>query len=102
MAEAGFIFIGTKDEPDGVKCFFCSKCLDGWDETDDPWLEHLKHAPQCRFAKLQRPQDSITLKDYLDLREDYKKIVCESYFDIVKINGNEKLDKIESALKKIK
>ncbi|KAJ8972432.1 hypothetical protein NQ314_000188 [Rhamnusium bicolor] len=54
MAEAGFIFIGNKHDPDAVKCFFCNKSLDGWDSTDDPWEEHLKHAPKCSYAKITK------------------------------------------------
>lgn len=37
MAEAGFIHLPTETCPDGVRCFFCCKELDGWEAEDDPW-----------------------------------------------------------------
>jgi hypothetical protein len=48
MAEAGFIFCGSKDEPDLVHCQVCLKKLDGWEEDDSPWYVVL-----C-FEKLMR------------------------------------------------
>lgn len=33
-----------------MTCFLCSKSLTGWDEQDDPVLEHLNHSPQCGWA----------------------------------------------------
>lgn len=48
MAAAGFYCVGSKEEPDLVECFICSKQLDGWDPDDDPWyvLESI-----CSFGK---------------------------------------------------
>jgi hypothetical protein len=37
MAEAGFVFCGSKSEPDLVQCQVCLKKLDGWEQDDDPW-----------------------------------------------------------------
>lgn len=31
-------------------CFLCEKSLDGWEETDNPLEEHLKHSPTCGWA----------------------------------------------------
>ncbi|XP_023013794.1 baculoviral IAP repeat containing deterin [Leptinotarsa decemlineata] len=84
MAEAGFIFTGNKQEPDAVKCFLCNKALDGWESTDDPWKEHLKHAPNCKFAKLQKPQDLTTLEYFLTLKQDLMCTVVNSHMDILK------------------
>jgi hypothetical protein len=39
MAEAGFIFCGSKSEPDLTQCQVCLKKLDGWEKDDDPWYE---------------------------------------------------------------
>ncbi|KAK4144553.1 uncharacterized protein C8A04DRAFT_11443 [Dichotomopilus funicola] len=36
--------------PDNVVCFLCQKSLDGWEETDNPLEEHLKHSPTCGWA----------------------------------------------------
>jgi hypothetical protein len=37
MAEAGFIFCGSKSEPDLAQCHVCLKKLDGWEQDDEPW-----------------------------------------------------------------
>lgn len=65
MAEAGFYWCGTTREEDTAACFLCGKVLDGWESTDDPWSEHKKHAPQCAFVKLGRPQKQLTVNKHL-------------------------------------
>lgn len=61
MAEAGFYYSGHGEEDDSVTCFACSKVLDGWERTDDPWKEHKKHAPNCPFVKLGRCEHELTV-----------------------------------------
>ncbi|XP_028137798.1 baculoviral IAP repeat-containing protein 5 [Diabrotica virgifera virgifera] len=100
MAEAGFIFIGNKQEPDAVKCFFCWKNLDGWEESDNPWKEHLKHAPVCSFAKLQQAQTNITLKQFIDLRHELLSKIVKYYKDIEISELTSIVKKVESRLKK--
>lgn len=62
MAAAGFYWSGNEDEIDSATCFICSKVLDGWEDTDDPWMEHKKHAPQCNFVKYGRAQSDLTVR----------------------------------------
>jgi len=50
FAKAGFVFHPTPANPDNVVCFLCDKHLDGWEEDDDPLVEHLKHVPDCGWA----------------------------------------------------
>jgi hypothetical protein len=50
FAKAGFVFQPTPANPDNVVCFLCDKHLDGWEEDDDPLVEHLKHVPDCGWA----------------------------------------------------
>ncbi|KAI5463826.1 hypothetical protein BGZ63DRAFT_200746 [Mariannaea sp. PMI_226] len=50
LARAGFFFNPSIASPDNVTCFLCHKGLDGWEEGDDPLLEHLKHASECGWA----------------------------------------------------
>lgn len=64
MAEAGFYWCGSVKEEDTAACFLCGKVLDGWESTDDPWSEHKKHAPQCAFVKLGRPQRQLTVNEH--------------------------------------
>lgn len=61
MAEAGFYWTGTKRENDTATCFVCGKTLDGWESNDDPWKEHLKHAPQCEFVKVGCTEKELTV-----------------------------------------
>lgn len=61
MAEAGFYWKGTKTDNDVAACFLCEKVLDGWEATDDPWVEHRTHAPQCDFVKCGRPESDLTV-----------------------------------------
>lgn len=62
MAEAGFYWKGNEVDVDSAACFLCGKVLDGWEPNDDPWSEHRKHAPQCAFVKLGRPERQITVR----------------------------------------
>ncbi|TPX15950.1 uncharacterized protein E0L32_000284 [Thyridium curvatum] len=50
MARAGFYFNPRPSNPDNVACFLCRKELDGWEEDDEPLVEHLKHSPDCGWA----------------------------------------------------
>lgn len=51
FAKAGFLFYPLPNAPDNVMCFLCHKCMDGWEETDNPWLEHLSHTGgSCAWA----------------------------------------------------
>ncbi|EDV91550.1 GH13432 [Drosophila grimshawi] len=67
MAEAGFYWTGTKRENDTATCFVCGKTLDGWESEDDPWKEHLKHAPQCEFVKLGCAEKDMTVDQFLKI-----------------------------------
>lgn len=73
MAEAGFYWKGTPTEPDTAACFLCGKVLDGWEEDDDPWMEHRKHAPQCAFVKNGKAEDEYTVNELLDMMQTYNK-----------------------------
>lgn len=94
MAEAGFIYTGSKQEPDSVKCFFCDKSLDGWESNDDPWKEHIQHAPDCAFAKLQKSQENITLEEFLILKKEYEIILVKRYFANLKEKVIRKYDEL--------
>ncbi|TKY89052.1 hypothetical protein EX895_001583 [Sporisorium graminicola] len=49
LAEAGFYFTPTDEEPDNAKCIYCSKSLGGWEKSDDPVHEHQRRVPDCAF-----------------------------------------------------
>ncbi|KAG0649145.1 Chromosome segregation cut17 [Hyphodiscus hymeniophilus] len=50
LAKAGFFYYPILINPDNVACFLCHKNIDGWEEGDDPLVEHLKHSPNCGWA----------------------------------------------------
>ncbi|XP_075820078.1 baculoviral IAP repeat-containing protein 7 isoform X2 [Microtus pennsylvanicus] len=46
LAAAGFFHTGQQDK---VRCFFCYGGLQSWEQGDDPWTEHARWFPRCRF-----------------------------------------------------
>jgi hypothetical protein len=51
LAEAGFYYDPSADDPDNVSCFMCEKELGGWEEDDDPFDIHYdKCAQKCGWA----------------------------------------------------
>jgi hypothetical protein len=48
LAEAGFYYLGIRDI---VCCFNCEVRIEQWVPGDVPVDEHLKHSPNCSFAK---------------------------------------------------
>ena len=56
MAAAGFFYLGASDH---VKCFHCDGGLRNWEPQDDPWLEHARWFPQCRFVGLMKGEQFI-------------------------------------------
>lgn len=79
MAEAGFYWEGSVKEPDSAACFMCHKVLNGWEEQDDPWQEHKKHAPQCVFVKIGKKEDEYTVEEHINLLIQFNKTSMEKY-----------------------
>ncbi len=48
--------VGTNDH---VNCFHCGSGLRNWEPEDDPWLEHARWFPQCRFVMLMKGEQYI-------------------------------------------
>ncbi|KAJ6485711.1 inhibitor of apoptosis repeat-containing protein [Mycena sanguinolenta] len=54
LAEAGFYFDPSADDPDNVTCFMCDKPVTEWAEEDDPFDIHFqKCADTCAWANLK-------------------------------------------------
>ncbi|KAJ7173692.1 hypothetical protein C8R46DRAFT_120235 [Mycena filopes] len=54
LAEAGFYFDPSTDDPDNVTCFMCDKQVTEWAEEDDPFDIHWqKCASVCAWANLR-------------------------------------------------
>lgn len=56
LAQAGLYSTG---EADRVLCFSCGGGLKGWEPEEDPWEEHAKHYPGCRFLLTEKGQEFI-------------------------------------------
>ncbi|XP_021365080.1 baculoviral IAP repeat-containing protein 2-like [Mizuhopecten yessoensis] len=67
LAEAGFFYTG---ETDTVRCHYCDGGLREWEPNDDPWTEHARWFPFCKFVikvkGLQFIQDSAAPEDIPD------------------------------------
>ncbi|KAJ8315810.1 hypothetical protein KUTeg_007960, partial [Tegillarca granosa] len=48
LAEAGFFYTGTRDN---VQCFKCGGGLRNWDKRSDPWREHARWFPWCKYVR---------------------------------------------------
>ncbi|KAF8159399.1 hypothetical protein B0H34DRAFT_782167 [Crassisporium funariophilum] len=54
LAEAGFYYDPSYDDPDNVTCYVCEKALGGWEEDDDPILIHWTKCGQtCCWANVR-------------------------------------------------
>ncbi|KAM4886375.1 E3 ubiquitin-protein ligase XIAP isoform 3-T10 [Sylvia borin] len=51
LAEAGFYSVGNGDH---VVCFHCGGGLQDWKENEDPWDQHAKWFPGCRFVTKEK------------------------------------------------
>ncbi|KAF7248595.1 Baculoviral IAP repeat-containing protein 7-B [Varanus komodoensis] len=56
LAGAGFFYTG---EGDFVRCFYCDGALRNWERGDDPWMEHARWFPRCKFLLQSRGRDFI-------------------------------------------
>ena len=95
LAEAGFYFIDNEADSDTVTCFLCKKVLNGWEEDDDPWMEHKNHSPHCMMSKLGKPESQLTLGNFLDVMEIHMKNLVDHYY-------NEKEKKVTAQVENFK
>lgn len=70
MASAGFYKCNVKGDLLDVRCFVCLNDFDGWEENDDPFVEHFFHSPNCSLAKLKTPQGNLLLIDWINILKD--------------------------------
>ena len=54
LAEAGLYYTGVSDK---VRCYHCDGGLGNWEPTDEPWTEHAKHYPECKFVILVKGKE---------------------------------------------
>nr|XP_060627464.1 baculoviral IAP repeat-containing protein 7 isoform X1 [Anolis sagrei ordinatus] len=56
LVGAGFFYTG---DGDWVRCFYCDGALRNWERGDDPWVEHARWFPRCKFLLESRGRDFI-------------------------------------------
>ncbi|XP_078693584.1 baculoviral IAP repeat-containing protein 7-like isoform X2 [Branchiostoma floridae x Branchiostoma belcheri] len=49
LAKAGFFY--TLKGGDSARCFHCGGGLKNWQPGDDPWVEHARWYPMCKFVE---------------------------------------------------
>ncbi|KAI0469569.1 hypothetical protein F4859DRAFT_135582 [Xylaria cf. heliscus] len=62
FARAGFYFAPSSEYIDTTVCFLCCKSMSGWEEDDNPFVEHLRLSPHCGWAVVAAIE--IGLGDY--------------------------------------
>lgn len=50
LARAGLFYNPTLSNPDNTTCYLCKSNLDGWEQDDSAYEEHLKLSPNCGWA----------------------------------------------------
>lgn len=56
-ATAGFLYTGPGDR---VRCYHCDIGLRNFELTDEPWIEHAKHSPNCKFLLEQKGKEFVS------------------------------------------
>jgi hypothetical protein len=64
MAMAGFYCRPLTGSEDNVCCFMCAKNLDGWQQTDEAWAEHVAHASTCPLTTLHLQASRLVTFDH--------------------------------------
>ncbi|XP_053328988.1 E3 ubiquitin-protein ligase XIAP isoform X2 [Spea bombifrons] len=73
LAKAGFYSIGDGDT---TKCFYCGGILKNWKLKEEPWEEHAKWYPGCKFLIEEKGQHFI---NHIQLtRPLQNKVACSS------------------------
>ncbi|NXI33497.1 BIR7B protein, partial [Sterrhoptilus dennistouni] len=65
LAEAGFFYLGPRDE---VQCFCCGGVLKDWRAGDCPIIEHLNFFPSCKYlrGKDVGKEEMLSLQEIFD------------------------------------
>ncbi|XP_074863529.1 E3 ubiquitin-protein ligase XIAP [Carettochelys insculpta] len=75
LAEAGFYSIGSGDN---VVCFHCGGGLQEWQQNEDPWEQHAKWFPGCKYLVQEKGQDFINHVHLTHIRRDSTVEVTEN------------------------
>ncbi len=82
LARTGFFFYGRRDR---VKCFHCGIVLMNWEPGDHPLQEHLRHSPNCRFARDLQKEENLNVQ--IQQRPQANDRSRMSVADILQVSG---------------
>jgi len=94
LSEAGFYFIGPRDN---VQCFSCETCQNCWKPAEDPWVRHTRRSPSCDYLIETRGADFISA--IINKVEKVKNGIMNSYS---RSNSNTSIKGAESEFSKMK
>ncbi|KAK8789236.1 baculoviral IAP repeat containing deterin [Amblyomma americanum] len=101
MAEAGFYYCPTENEPDLARCYVCFKELDGWDPSDDPSKEHSRSV-NCEFVRLGKKAREMTAVDYMHLEKARTKNRANKFVELHQTEVAEAVRKVTYELGKVR
>ncbi|XP_041461213.1 baculoviral IAP repeat-containing protein 7-B-like [Lytechinus variegatus] len=62
LANAGFFKNGPDDR---TRCFYCGGGIECWEEDDEPWCEHARNFPTCKWLLDVKGEDFVNdVQDY--------------------------------------
>jgi len=94
LSEAGFYFIGPRDN---VQCFSCETCQNCWKPAEDPWIRHTRRSPSCDYLIETRGADFISA--IINKVEKVKNGIMNSYS---RSNSSTSIKGAESEFSKMK
>ncbi|MDP0561782.1 MAG: RING-HC finger protein [Candidatus Endonucleobacter sp. (ex Gigantidas childressi)] len=57
LVDAGMFYMGTDDH---TRCYCCAQGFKNWLQTDDPWVEHARWSPACKYVLEKKGADFVS------------------------------------------
>ena len=76
LTDAGFFYTGVDDV---VRCHYCDGGLRNWESADDPWEEHARWFPFCKYIIKMKGKEYIdSIRRKYEVIERNEELVIES------------------------
>ncbi|XP_063169475.1 E3 ubiquitin-protein ligase XIAP isoform X2 [Candoia aspera] len=92
LAQAGFYSLGTGDS---VECFSCGGGLKEWKAGEDPWEEHARWYPGCKYLGEEKGQAFVNSVHLNPLPQESAIDESEKVLTIEDLSTEEKLKRLE-------
>ncbi|XP_026530561.1 E3 ubiquitin-protein ligase XIAP isoform X3 [Notechis scutatus] len=92
LAQAGFYSLGVAD---GVECFCCGGGLKEWKAGEDPWEEHARWYPGCKYLGEEKGQAFVNGVHLKPLPQESTAEQPEKVLTIEDLSTEEKLKRLE-------